>query len=122
MKHISCLLVSLAVLAAGCASQQVAYKTEVKLAPVEGEPSQYTVEFRLYNLTDSAHPEVHTAPRPTLVKGEEGRITVGTSRDGIAFTVLMDEQNGVITATTKTVVNKAGKAVWSGDQTLSLAK
>jgi len=122
MKHVSCLLVSLAVLAAGCALQQVAYKTEVKLAPVEGQPSQYTVELRLHNLADSARPEVLTAPRLTLVKGEEGRMTVGTSRDGIAFTVLMDEQDGVITATTSTVVNKGGKTVWSADQTLCLAK
>jgi hypothetical protein len=122
MKHISCLLVSLAVLAAGCVSQQVAYKTEAKVAPVEGEPSQYTLELRLYDLADSTQPKTLAAPRLTLVKGQQGEIKLDSGADGIAFTVLVDEQDAVITVTIGTVVKKGGKTVWSGDQTLSLAK
>lgn len=122
MKHISCFLVSLAVLAGGCASQQVAYKTEAKVGRVEGEPSQYTLELRLYDLADSTQPKTLAAPRLTLVKGQQGEIKLDSGADGIAFTVLLDEQDAVITVTIGTVVKKGGKTVWSGDQTLSLAK
>lgn len=106
---------------AGCTSSKVAYHSKVTLTPTP-DAGVYEVVFVIEDLSDPANPSLVSAPRITLLEGQDASICVGDETSEITCTALVDDASGQPEAQTTISVKKDGKVIWSDEQTVAMSK
>lgn len=106
---------------AGCTSPKVAYRSKATLTPEPGA-GHYDVVFTIEDVSDPGNPSMVSSPRLRVLKGKEGRISVGDATSGITCTALVDDAFGKPEAQTIVSIKKDGRVVWSKEQTVAMSK
>jgi len=94
----------------------------VKVSPEpRSGPSVYTVVFRISEVEEDGSTSILSAPRVTLLAGQDGEIIVGEgSEEEISCKALVKENEGSTEAVTTVTVKEKGKRRWALTQSMSV--
>ena len=115
--------VLVAMVCAGCATTPGTLMTDVKVSPT-GPPEQYTVDFRITEVNEDGTTDILSAPRITVLSGEEGEIKLvdAFKWEEISCKALVVEEDESVQVTTFVTLKEKGKRRWSSTQNISVLR